>query len=41
MSIIGAKSEMVSTHSRPKAAGFLLPEKDITYGFNTQPPEGG
>ena len=32
----------VSTHSRPKAAGAssLKPKKG-TYGFNSQPPEGG
>ena len=37
-----AQNKQVSTHSRPKAAGFLL----LTYvcvslSFNTQPPEGG
>ena len=34
--------DKVSTHSRPKAAGFrhYLKFKSI-YGFNTQPPEGG
>ena len=33
---------VVSTHSRPKAAGAssLKPKKG-TYGFNSQPPEGG
>ena len=32
----------VSTHSRPKAAGFVLPtSKNLPSCFNTQPPEGG
>ena len=32
----------VSTHSRPKAAGFLmLKYQRLIIGFNTQPPEGG
>ena len=33
---------IVSTHSRPKAAGFsMLTAKQINQRFNTQPPEGG
>ena len=33
---------IVSTHSRPKAAGANLPSSPTTYtSFNTQPPEGG
>ena len=34
---------MVSTHSRPKAAGHTqsLKQYHPKYGFNTQPPEGG
>ena len=32
----------VSTHSRPKAAGFFIAIiKTLCQGFNTQPPEGG
>ena len=32
----------VSTHSRPKAAGYgRLVQFQTTYRFNTQPPEGG
>ena len=32
----------VSTHSRPKAAAiFGCNRREIRYGFNTQPPEGG
>ena len=32
----------VSTHSRPKAAGYLfLTSQSQRKGFNTQPPEGG
>ena len=33
---------MVSTHSRPKAAGNMakISERSLC-GFNTQPPEGG
>ena len=32
----------VSTHSRPKAAGFLAVDSSTnSFGFNTQPPEGG
>ena len=40
----GGKSGVsgVSTHSRPKAAGFLLEfGLLIDHCFNTQPPEGG
>ena len=39
----GAVAESdVSTHSRPKAAGFGLAEESALHiGFNTQPPEGG
>ena len=34
--------DSVSTHSRPKAAGELqVSYRQITAGFNTQPPEGG
>ena len=33
---------LVSTHSRPKAAGFMMVyQKAVNIGFNTQPPEGG
>nr|DAQ97083.1 MAG TPA: hypothetical protein [Herelleviridae sp.] len=33
---------MVSTHSRPKAAGYSVPPIDDSRRcFNTQPPEGG
>ena len=32
----------VSTHSRLKAAGFIVMITMVIYiGFNTQPPEGG
>ena len=35
-------SLVVSTHSRPKAAGVnLFLHYHTTTGFNTQPPEGG
>ena len=34
--------DMVSTHSRPKAAGQLFLDCAIQFCcFNTQPPEGG
>ena len=34
--------KLVSTHSRPKAAGYFdLQTKNLKSGFNTQPPEGG
>ena len=34
--------QRVSTHSRPKAAGFRNVWTDCPIcGFNTQPPEGG
>ena len=37
-----ALTEMVSTHSRLKAAGTIRQAEDlINHGFNTQPPEGG
>ena len=33
---------IVSTHSRPKAAGGAINERESTHtSFNTQPPEGG
>ena len=32
---------IVSTHSRPKAAEYILAEKSTFQSFNTQPPEGG
>ena len=32
---------MVSTHSRPKAAGHLINDRTFRQCFNTQPPEGG
>ena len=33
---------LVSTHSRPKAAGYRLSlPTSFGWGFNTQPPEGG
>ena len=43
MKISGALSPLlVSTHSRPKAAGVLRQTKFLLfYSFNTQPPEGG
>ena len=35
-------ANQVSTHSRPKAAGAASVKSFVdTYGFNTQPPEGG
>ena len=34
--------KLVSTHSRPKAAGPICPNAiQVTICFNTQPPEGG
>ena len=34
--------DKVSTHSRPKAAGFIMAFGSfISNSFNTQPPEGG
>ena len=37
-----APEHLVSTHSRPKAAGFKSDYELAKYwGFNTQPPEGG
>ena len=41
--LYGACRESVSTHSRPKAAGFCddLPDGLYHVSFNTQPPEGG
>ena len=41
--IITIRSDkFVSTHSRPKAAGFLiLPMFPASFRFNSQPPEGG
>ena len=37
-----SRSVLVSTHSRPKAAGQLHKHKILVYMcFNTQPPEGG
>ena len=34
--------DIVSTHSRLKAAGFILKSIMFTFqSFNTQPPEGG
>ena len=37
-----ARSFEVSTHSRPKAAACCFSKlKPATWGFNTQPPEGG
>ena len=40
--MIHGGNNMVSTRSRPKAAGFLLfGIQQISYCFNTQPPEGG
>ena len=37
-----ASSHTVSTHSRPKAAGYSKRQyAGLFYGFNTQPPEGG
>ena len=38
----GAKAQNVSTHSRPKAAGFWAARRaQLAASFNTQPPEGG
>ena len=35
-------NKLVSTHSRPKAAGFALDSvQTVNVRFNTQPPEGG
>ena len=40
--VFSAADGHVSTHSRPKAAGFLSsPVFSIVLRFNTQPPEGG
>ena len=40
--IRGKEIKMVSTHSRPKAAGILFGMLLLLQsGFNTQPPEGG
>ena len=40
--IFHAAMIVVSTHSRPKAAGPLVPSIMVTLlSFNTQPPEGG
>ena len=37
-----AKLSLVSTHSRPKAAGKALADiSRLQHSFNTQPPEGG
>ena len=42
VALIGVYVLIVSTHSRPKAAGCLYrTEYQGTKGFNTQPPEGG
>ena len=39
---MSAAARIVSTHSRPKAAGFLTDTSfSARRGFNTQPPEGG
>ena len=33
---------LVSTHSRPKAAGYIAQQEFVEFSsFNTQPPEGG
>ena len=38
----GRMSDLVSTHSRPKAAGAaIIAAIAATASFNTQPPEGG
>ena len=38
----GIKLKDVSTHSRPKAAGWGgCPRLATTFRFNSQPPEGG
>ena len=38
----GTLSQRVSTHSRPKAAGWTTkPPPSARPSFNTQPPEGG
>ena len=35
-------ADLVSTHSRLKAAGFVFEQSTrFLDGFNTQPPEGG
>ena len=40
--IVRAPEVLVSTHSRPKAAGpAAVQTPPNTNGFNTQPPEGG
>ena len=42
MILSSSVSHLVSTHSRPKAAGHPVRRKAIqSYSFNTQPPEGG
>ena len=35
------RAAVVSTHSRPKAAGTAKAWRKSPFGFNTQPPEGG
>ena len=40
--LVGSDGLIVSTHSRPKAAGGMPPRKGCTFWrFNSQPPEGG
>ena len=40
--VYSALFQTVSTHSRPKAAGWWLSQsKQSTQRFNSQPPEGG
>ena len=40
--VVKAASKVVSTHSRPKAAGWSSLKNGEYHGsFNTQPPEGG
>ena len=40
--VASMRSNDVSTHSRPKAAGWLRRKQVIWHGsFNSQPPEGG
>ena len=42
MAVAEAMAVVVSTHSRPKAAGFInCSNPPLLFCFNTQPPEGG
>ena len=42
MAVVKVQTVVVSTHSRPKAAGLAyLVSAMMVFSFNTQPPEGG